>query len=60
MMQLCLVVWFVVARRHVRKLKREEKSFLKNLSSRGISRSNFKFGQNSLNSLHKDQFPIKV
>jgi len=57
-MQLGLVVWFVVARRNVRKLKREEKTFLRNLSLHGIKKSNFRYEKN--NSLPKEQYPSKV
>jgi hypothetical protein len=41
-LQLVLLIWFIVAQRHVRQLKKEEKNFLRNFSSHQESKDNFK------------------
>jgi len=41
-LQLVLLIWFVVAQRHVRQLKKEEKSFLKNFGSHQKTKEIFK------------------
>ena len=41
-LQLVLLIWFIVAQRHVRQLKKEEKIFLRNFSSHQESKENFK------------------
>ena len=41
-LQLVLLIWFIVAQRHVRHLKKEENNFLRNFSLHQESKENFK------------------